>query len=236
MSERKTNPLLLLLIAVFVILLVGAGAYFAGQSSTASASVPTPLPTTIPSPVPSPTPVVRVEAVTQQVQQLKQLVTTKFTIQVVADKTTQYYTLTKPTGTDKILLIGTGTVVAGIDFALIKPSDVTVLDKGKAVRVKLPPVQIFPFGGLNESGTYVYKRDTTPGFGVDPTLETSARQLAARQIVQTACTDGIMQVANDDAKKAVEIILRSAGIEQLEIVSAPVPTCPVLPEPTATVQ
>ena len=231
MPERKTNPLLLILLALAVMFLLGVGGFFAGRLTTASTATTAPTPT--PTIVPSATPVVRVEAITQQVQQLKQLVTTKFAMQVAAEKTTQYYTAGIKSGTDKILLIGKGTVVAGIDFARLQPSDVIILNNGKSVRVQLPPVQIFLFGGLDEAGTHVYRRDTTPGFGQDANLETSARQLAVQQIMQTACEDGIMRTANEDAKKSVEVILRSVGIEQLEVVSAPVPPCPVAPEPTA---
>src|SRR5580765_1514591 len=77
----------------------------------------------------------------QRIQTLSELVTVKYTMEQV-----EVWTDPPPAvvamyaGDNGNLLLGQGTMKAGIDLSQIKPDDIQI--DGKTVRVKLPPAQI----------------------------------------------------------------------------------------------
>jgi hypothetical protein len=58
---------------------------------------------------------------------------------------------------DKLLLIATGDVIAGVDLQRMNQSDVSI--SGNQITIQLPPAEIFTVG-LNEPQTRVYDRKT----------------------------------------------------------------------------
>jgi hypothetical protein len=58
-------------------------------------------------------------------------------------------------GTDKLLLIAGGEVVAGFDLEKIEPKDITV--RGTTLTIKLPPPEIF-YTLIDNEKTYIYER------------------------------------------------------------------------------
>ena len=68
---------------------------------------------------------------------------------------------------------------------------------GKRLTIKLPPVEIFSVD-LDNDKTRVYSRETwlkRP----NPNLENEARQGGEAKILATACEDGVMRRATEDA-------------------------------------
>ncbi len=81
-------------------------------------------------------------AVVRQIQQLQRLETVLYTLENVVEGEHDYTSvLPKLLTADRILLIGHGEVVAGVDLGRISSDDVIV--QGRSVRLRLPHPEIF---------------------------------------------------------------------------------------------
>lgn len=98
---------------------------------------------------------------------------------------------------DKILFVGHGTVIAGIDMEKIRPEDMRY--ENGVLSVRLPPTEIF-IAALNNEKSYVYDRDTGLLTKPDPNLETLVRQRAEQEILKGALEDGILEQAKINAE------------------------------------
>jgi len=98
---------------------------------------------------------------------------------------------------DKLLFVGHGQVIAGIDMEKIQPGDM-FLQNGKVV-VKLPPAELFVVT-LNNDKSYVYDRVTGPLASNNMNLETACRQAAEDKIRAAVLEDGILQQAQNNAE------------------------------------
>ena len=98
---------------------------------------------------------------------------------------------------DKILFVGHGTVIAGIDMGKLKPEDMHY--ENGVLTVKLPPAEIF-IATLDNEKSYVYQRDTGILAKPDINLETLVRQNAEAEIRKAALDDGILQQAQANAE------------------------------------
>ncbi|MDL1910860.1 DUF4230 domain-containing protein [Chloroflexi bacterium CFX6] len=98
---------------------------------------------------------------------------------------------------DKILFVGHGTVIAGIDMEKLRPEDMRY--ENNVLRVKLPPAEIF-IATLDNEKSYVYDRDTGLLTKPDPNLETLVRQKAEQEILKAAFEDGILEQAQINAE------------------------------------
>lgn len=130
---------------------------------------------------------------------------------------------------DKLLLIAYGEVIAGVDLGQIGPEDLMVTPDGTAY-IHLPPVEVF-VATLDNQRTYVYDRRTGVG-GLNPQLETAARQEAERLILQAAIEDGLETKADENARDFLRSFLLGLNIEHVifvEVLPTPVPTPTVTP-------
>src|SRR4029079_18359905 len=93
---------------------------------------------------------------------------------------------------DKILFVGHGTVIAGIDMSKLKPEDMRY--ENGVLTVKLPPAEIF-VATLDNEKSYVYDRQTGVLTKPDINLETLVRQKAEEEILKAAMEDTILQQA-----------------------------------------
>jgi hypothetical protein len=119
---------------------------------------------------------------------------------------------------DRLLLIASGEVVAGVDLSKLKDSDVTISQDGKSITLRLPPSEIFS-KSLNNDRTRVYDRQAGPLAPENKDLETQARLEAESQILQAACEGGVMQKAADEAKRSMEQFLRLLDFEVVNVTS-----------------
>ncbi len=175
----------------------------------------------------TPTPTVRDRGgAILQMKSLNRLETQRFAIErVVEASTTRGDPLDLLLG-ERLLLIASGDVVAGVDLSKLQASDVTISPDGNGVTVILPASEIFS-ARLNNDRTKVYDRDVrvvTQLFGgQNPDLETEARREAERQILAAACENGIMQRAADDARRSMEQFLRLLEFDSITVVATPGP-------------
>lgn len=98
---------------------------------------------------------------------------------------------------DKLLLVAHGVVIAGVDLEKLKPQDLH-LEKG-VLTVNLPEAEIF-VATLDNDKTYVYDRATGLLTKGNVHLETDARSAAEEAIRQAAISDGILDLAKNNAE------------------------------------
>jgi hypothetical protein len=118
-------------------------------------------------------------------------------------------------GTDKLMLVASGEVVAGFDLAKVDQSDVTV--SRDSVRLVLPPPEIL-YTRVDNERTFVYERTSGLFRRPDVRIESEARVLAEQTMLQRAREGEILQQAEHSGRLQLEAFLRSLGFGEIEIV------------------
>lgn len=176
-----------------------------------SSPTPTPGPTNTPTPTLTPTPIVVIDKITG----LGRLETTEFAMQTVIDLADEPSNLWEQIfGTDQLMLMAEGEVVAGIDLAKIEPADIVV--EGRRVKIILPPTEIL-YSRIDNDKTFVYERGA--GFLIipDKDLESRARQLAEEKLTNWAIERDIHKKARQAAQLQIENFLLSLGFTEIVI-------------------
>lgn len=138
------------------------------------------------------------DAVLKSVRSLARLETVTFTIEKIINiSTTEPQSVIKDfLFGDKLLLIATGDVLAGIDLQKISQSDIQLV--GGQITLRLPAAEIFSVI-INESQTTVYDRQTGILSKPRNDLESEARKQAIVQIRESSCNGGILNKATENA-------------------------------------
>ncbi|MFM2383718.1 MAG: hypothetical protein RIQ72_290 [Candidatus Parcubacteria bacterium] len=157
-------------------------------------------------------------AVITQIQLLNRFETASYTIDKVIEANTGHTGIKEFLFGDKLILIAQGTVIAGFDMSKITPADFKGI--GNEIHIKLPPAELFGVI-LNNNETKVFDRDTGVLTKGDTNLEAKARQEASETIRIAACEGGILSTATEQAKKQLELMLRTAGFEKVYIEVVP---------------
>jgi hypothetical protein len=146
----------------------------------------------------NPTPTIIPDPVTyiNEVRALARLETIQYSVEKVITGETGGGTFQALFG-DKILFVGHGTVIAGIDMAKLQPEHMRF--ENGVLTVQLPPAEIF-IATLNNEKSYVYERDTGVLTKPDINLETLVRQSAEQEILKAALEDGILEQAQLNAE------------------------------------
>ena len=156
--------------------------------------------------------VVDAPALVQQIQQLNELVTVKYSIQKIIGLKEEKV----PFGSESVLLMVQATVLGGVDLSTLQPSDVTV-SAGTNVTIKLPqpqPLHVF----MDDSKTKVWdhtKTWWTPWVPYNPELEQQARRDALEAVQAAALEMGILKDARQNAETAIRNFLRTTGIQSV---------------------
>jgi hypothetical protein len=198
------------IMSVLILIVLAAGVYFIVQTVRESAKEATapfeqvnqanytlqtqlaqamnPTPTIIPDPV----------TYISNVRALARLETIRYSAEQVV--TCEITNPLDPTGflaSDRLLFIGHGEVIAGIDMEKIQPGDMFL--QGSTVVVKLPPAELFVVT-LNNEKSHVYDRDTGVFAANNINLETECRRAAEEKIRTAVLEDGILQQAQNNAE------------------------------------
>jgi uncharacterized protein DUF4230 len=146
----------------------------------------------------NPTPTIIADPVTyiNEVRALARLETIQYSIEKVITGETGGGTFQALFG-DKILFVGHGTVIAGIDMEKLQPEHLRF--ENGVLTVKLPPAEIF-VATLDNEKSYVYDRETGILAKPDVNLETLVRQRAEEEIRGAAIEDGILEQAQANAE------------------------------------
>jgi hypothetical protein len=174
----------------------------------------TPTPTSSPTqtPTPTPTPIV----VITHIKELGRLETTEYAMQTVIDLSNEPDNLwEKIFGSDQLMLVAEGEVVAGFDLDKILDEDITV--EGTSVRIILPAPEIL-YSRIDNERTQVYERRTGLFVPPDISLESRARQLAEKALTEWAIERGIYDKAETAGVTRIENLLRSLGFTNITVV------------------
>ncbi len=224
MNTNK-NPLLWILVVGILVVLAGAavGVVIILQRTSNSAinaiqpvrdmtsdlgtqvaNILHPTPTILPDPV----------TIINQIRPLARLETIQYTVEkVITAEVGQ--TALAPLFGDRLLFVGHGLVIAGIDLSKLRSQDL-VLEDG-VLTLHLPQPEIF-VATLDNNQSYVYDRDTGLLTHGDINLETSARQAAEEQIKKAAVEDGILERASENAETFLLNFLDTLGYSQVSFV------------------
>lgn len=163
----------------------------------------------------------------QQIRSLNRLETQSYSVERVVEASVQRGNALDLILGERLLLIASGNVIAGVDLSKLRPEDVTISDDGGSITINLPPSEIF-FAALDNTRTRVYDKQTGIGTrligGENKDLETQARQNAEGEILRAACEGGVMQKAADEARVAMEQFLRVLEFERISV-NAPAGQC-----------
>ena len=119
---------------------------------------------------------------------------------------------------DKILFVGHGTVIAGIDMEKIQPENMRY--ENGVLTIQLPPAEIF-IASLDNEKSYVYDRQTGLLTKPDQNLETLVRQKAEEEILKAALEDGILEQAQTNAEAYLFKFFSALGFPNTIFVSDP---------------
>jgi hypothetical protein len=174
-------------------------------------STPTPTHTPAPTVTLTPTPIV----VLSKVKALAQLETAQYVMQTVVDLQKEPSNIWQQVfGTDKLLLVASGEVVAGFDLTKVQENDIVV--QGSSVSLTLPAPEIL-YSKVDNNKTYIYLRETGLFVPPDPNLEGEARRLAERRLVNWAGEHNILDKAKDFGTLYLESFLRSLGFSEAKV-------------------
>ncbi|MGO9862603.1 MAG: DUF4230 domain-containing protein [Terriglobales bacterium] len=151
--------------------------------------------------------------VVDRIQRLQRLETVVYTVDKLVTGARENPILPDFLAGDRLLMMVHGEVVAGIDFANLKPDDVRI--EGKQIHLHLPAAQLFSTR-LDSAKTRVYSRQTGLLVSSDPNLETQVRQEAERQMQDAALADGILKTAQQNAASTIASLLQGLGFEKID--------------------
>ncbi|HKJ39236.1 MAG TPA: DUF4230 domain-containing protein [Anaerolineales bacterium] len=174
---------------------------------TQMANLLNPTPTIIPDPV----------TYINEIRALARLETIQYSVEKVITGETGGGTFDSLFG-DKILFVGHGTVIAGIDMDKLRPEQMRY--ENGVLTVQLPPAEIF-IAALDNEKSYVYNRDTGLLTKPDPNLETLVRQRAEEEILKAALEDGILEQAQINAEAYLFKFFNALGFPNTIFVDNP---------------
>ena len=211
------------IMSILILIVLAAGVYFIVQTVRESAQAATApfqqveqanaaLQTQV-SQMMNPTPTVIPDPVTyiNEIRALARLETIQYSVEKVVTVEVGQGVYGFAFG-DKVLFVGHGTVIAGIDMEKIQPSDMRY--ENGVLYVRLPPAEIF-IATLDNDKSYVYDRDIGILRKADPTLETLARQSAEDEILKAALEDGILTQAETNANAYLFRFFSALGFDNI---------------------
>ena len=151
--------------------------------------------------------------VVEGIQELDQLATVRWTESVPVTREAGGSGLERIFSGEKVLLIATGEVEAGVNLAGIGKGDVLV--NGESVTIRLPEPKILSVS-LDEEQTRVYDRDFSPlNLRPDDDLVEEARAAAVEEIEQAAQKNDILKTAERNAENSIRAFVTSLGFEEV---------------------
>ncbi len=152
--------------------------------------------------------------VVEGIQRLDRLATVRWTESVVVTKESSESSLEQFLTGEKVILVATGEVEAGVDLASLGPDDVEV--DGERVTIRLPEPEILS-SSLDEEKTGVYDRDQgLLRLRPDDELVGEARREAEAEITATAQENGILDYARTNAQDSIRAFVTTLGFEEVE--------------------
>jgi hypothetical protein len=151
--------------------------------------------------------------VVEGVQDLNRLATVRWRESVIVTRESSGTELERFLAGEKVLLVATGDVEAGVDLASLGRDDVKV--SGETVTISLPEPDILSVS-LDEQKTGVYDRDFGPlNLRPDDDLVEQARVAAVDRIEWAARDEDILDQAEQNAEDSIRAFVSTLGFEEV---------------------
>jgi hypothetical protein len=151
--------------------------------------------------------------VVEGIQELDQLATVRWTESVPVTRETGGDIVDRLFNGEKVLVIATGEVEAGVDLGAVGKDDVIV--NGDTVTIDLPEPEILS-ASLDEEKTRVYDRDFSPlNIRPDDDLVEVARLQAVEKIRAAARENKIVDTAEDNSEDSIRAFVTTLGFEEV---------------------
>jgi hypothetical protein len=151
--------------------------------------------------------------VVEGIKELDHLATVRWTESVPVTRETGGDILDRLFSGEKVIVIATGKVEAGVDLGDIEKDDVGV--NGDSVTIDLPEPEILS-ASLDEGRTRVYDRDFSPlNLRPDDQLVEEARLQAIQKIKDAARENEILDTAEHNAEDSVRAFVTTLGFEEV---------------------
>ena len=151
--------------------------------------------------------------VVEGIQELDQLATVRWTESVPVTRETGGDIVDRLFNGEKVLVIATGEVEAGVDLGAVGKDDVIV--NGDTVTIDLPEPEILS-ASLDEEKTRVYDRDFSPlNIRPDDDLIEVARLQAVEKIRAAARENKIVDTAEDNSEDSIRAFVTTLGFEEV---------------------
>ena len=152
--------------------------------------------------------------VVEGVRELDQLATVRVTESILVTRESgAENALERLFSGEKVLLVATGDVEAGVDLSEIGEDDVRVEDE--TVTIRLPEPEVLS-SSLDEENTRVYDRDYSPlNLRPDDDLVEEARAEAEERIEAAARENGILGTAETNAEDSVRALVVALGFREV---------------------
>jgi hypothetical protein len=151
--------------------------------------------------------------VVEGIKELDQLATVRWTESVPVTRETGGDILDRLFSGEKVIVIATGKVEAGVDLGDIDKDQVSV--NGDSVTIDLPEPEILS-ASLDEKRTRVYDRDFSPlNLRPDDDLVEEARLQAVEKITDAARENEILDTAEHNAEDSVRAFVTTLGFEEV---------------------
>jgi hypothetical protein len=151
--------------------------------------------------------------VVEGIQELDQLATVRWTESVLVTRESGGTDLERTLTGERVLLVATGDVEAGMNLAELGEDDVRV-DR-EMVTIRLPEPEILSVS-LDEEETRVYDRDFGPlNFRPDDGLVEEARDVALDKIEKAARDEDILNQAEQNTENSIRAFVTTLGFEEV---------------------
>ena len=156
-------------------------------------------------------------SIVQKIQGVQELTTTLYTMETIVPTSAERRWGELSIGTTRLLYIGRGEVRAGIDLSQLTEEDIQVTRD--RIQIDLPPAQILDSKvDVNRSRVYDYDRGfLNLGPDVAPQLQTLAQRKTLAEIVSNACSEGILETANQKAKETITQLIAATEDKSLKV-------------------
>jgi hypothetical protein len=152
--------------------------------------------------------------VVEGIKELDQLATVRWTESVPVTRESGGDLVERLFSGEKVLVIATGNVEAGVALGDIRRGDVSV--EGDTVTIDLPEAEILS-ASLDEEKTSLYDRDLSPlNLRPDDDLVEEARLRAVEKITASARENGILDTAEDNAEDGIRAFVTTLGFERVK--------------------
>ncbi|MGH3107134.1 MAG: DUF4230 domain-containing protein, partial [Rubrobacter sp.] len=153
--------------------------------------------------------------VVEGIRELDQLATVRWTESVPVTRESGGDIVDRLFSGEKVSVIATGNVEAGVDLGDIQKDDVSV--SGDTVTIDLPEPEILS-SSLDEEKTRVYDRDFSPlNVRPDDDLVEMARLRAVEKIEAAAREHKILETAERNAEDSIRAFVTTLGFDEVRL-------------------